>query len=143
MTEFLVRPDAQLLSTIHEVRALDELMAQNGLHLSDGEVAALVEARFETLRETGRVEFGGGVLGKLIEAFCDSCYAPRDEWMDLLGELQEMFYFMKRESDEAFSDDELIEMMRGYYDGVCQGSMEMLSGTTLSTLCRAARGGYA
>ena len=39
------------------------------------------------------------------------------------------------------SDDELIEAMRDVFNGVAQGSLDYLAGTSLEELCRDARAG--
>jgi hypothetical protein len=42
---------------------------------------------------------------------------------------------------DRIPDDELIGFMKDRFDGVCQGSLEYLSGTTLEELCRNTRYG--
>jgi hypothetical protein len=54
-------------------------------------------------------------------------------------ELQECFYYFKNESLEELSDDELIHMMKKYFDDVCQGSIEFLKTTMLENYCRDVR----
>jgi hypothetical protein len=85
------------------------------------------------------VEFGGGILPKLIRAFCGSPYAERETWAETLALLQEAFYYFKSESGDRFTDDELIGFMVRVFDGRAQGSAEYLTGTSLEALCRAAR----
>ena len=43
-----------------------------GLSLSQEDAALLAESRADALRREQRVEFGAGILPKIIEAFCDS-----------------------------------------------------------------------
>ena len=43
-----------------------------GMTISPEQAVMLVRRQAEVLRDTGRVDFGGGVLKKLAEAFCDS-----------------------------------------------------------------------
>ncbi len=110
-----------------------------GLSLSETEIAELVTCRAEALRTAGRIEFGGGILPKLIQAFCDSPYIYQDNYADTLAELEEAFYYFKTEAMDRFSDDELIEYMVKVFNGRAQGSAEYLSGTSLEALARYAR----
>jgi hypothetical protein len=101
----------------------------------------LVENRKETLEKNGRVEFGGGVLQKIILEFMDSPYLIQDNYSETLLQLQECFYYFKNESLEELSDDELIRLMKRYYDDVCQGSVDYLQSTMLENHCRDIRFG--
>lgn len=138
----LVLQDMQKKQAIAEIKKCNELTIKYGLHLSDDEIKALVERRFEALKNTGRIEFSEGILTKIIEAFCDSPYIMQQNYEDTLLELQDAFYFFKSEAMDQISDDELIEFMKRHFDGKCQGSLEYLSGTTLEELCRNTRYGF-
>jgi hypothetical protein len=98
-----------------------------------------VENRKEALERNGRIEFGGGVIQKIIIEFADSHYLYQDVYLNTLMELQECFYYFKNESLEELSDDELIHMMKKYFDDVCQGSIEFLKTTMLENYCRDVR----
>lgn len=123
--------------------ACNELTARYGLALSEKQMMALTERRFQALKAVGRVEFGEGILQKLIYTFCDSPYISQNNYEETLSELQDIFYYFKNESMERLSDDELLEAMKAVFDGKAQGSLEYLAGTALETLCRALRGGEA
>lgn len=128
-----------LRGEVAALAACNAFTVKYGLMLSESQLLRLDEARREALRANGRVEFGGGVLKKLIYAFCDSPYVQQQSWEETLAELQETFYTFKNESDDRLSDDELIEFMKKTFDGVAQGSLEYLAGTALEELCRNAR----
>ncbi len=110
-----------------------------GLSLSEDQARSLVEQRFGALRDTGRIEFGEGVLKKLIYAFCDSPYLTQENYEETLTELQDSFYYFKNESNDLIPDDELIEFMKNIFNGKAQGSLEYLAGTSLEELCRNTR----
>lgn len=138
----LALQDMQKRRTMLELKSCNELTVKYGLILTDSDINELAVSRFKSLKDTGRIEFSEGVLKKLIEAFCDSPYIMQDDYKDILLELQDDFYFFKNEAMEQISDDELIEFMKKYFDGKCQGSLEYLSGTTLEELCRNTRYGF-
>ena len=126
---------------IMNIKKCNELTIKFGVSLSDEAIERLINKRFEVLKNTGRIEFGEGILKKLIEAFCDSPYIMKSNYEETLEELQDIFYFFKGEAMEQISDDELIEFMKRDFDGKCQGSIEYLSGTSLEELCRGTRYG--
>ncbi len=129
----------QKSQAISELRDCNHLTGRYGLSLSETQIANLVAQRFEVLQNTGRVEFGTGVLPKLIEAFCDSVYITQENYEESIATLQELFYYYKNESLDTLSDDELIEFMRSNFEEDCQGSLDYLGDTSLEALCRNAR----
>ena len=134
--------DMQLANTVSELRACNELSERFGLLLSDEQMHAVARKRMEALQETGRIEFGNGIIKQLVYAFCDSPYITRENYAETLESLIDSFYYFKNESEDMISDDELIQFMKNRFDTVCQGSLEYLEGTTLEELCRNTRRGY-
>ena len=86
-----------------------------------------------------RVEFGPGVLDKIIFAFCDSNYIYQDIYAETIARLHEIFYLYKNESMDEMTDDELIHVMRNAFDGECQGSLDYLEDTYLEEFAREIR----
>lgn len=60
-------------------------LSKYGHALSLADTAMLIRRQTEALRETGRVDFGGGILGPLALAFCDSPYIQPTDWPDTLA----------------------------------------------------------
>lgn len=129
----------ELIAAYQEVRECNVYSETFGLVLSESEIKELVSCRAEALRASGRIEFGGGILPKLIRAFCDSPHIDQDNYVDTIAELQEAFYYFKTEAMDRFSDEDLIEFMVKVFNGRAQGSAEYLSGTSLEALARYAR----
>lgn len=119
----------------------NEYTKRYGLKLSEKDIEELCEHRQATLRQTGRMEWGGGVMQKLIYAFCDSPYIQADDYVQTLEDLEETFYYFKNEALDEISDDELIEYMKRIFDGAGQGSVEYLAQTGLERLTRSVRFG--
>lgn len=141
MNELSIR-ELRLAAAKEEIRCCGELNALYGLTLTEADITELVELRGQALRSTGRVEFGGGILPKLIRAFCSSPYVDPYNYAATLGDLQDAFYYFKNESEDRFSDDELIEFMAAVFNGVAAGSTEVLTTISLEELCRWARNGF-
>lgn len=113
-----------------------------GLSLSKEQARELIAGRNESLRKYQRVEFGKGILDKLIYTFCDSQFIDQAHYTEILKELQDIFYQFKNESMDRLTDDELLEFMREQFETVCFGDLEYLRGTCLERYSRAVRGGY-
>ena len=131
----------QLAQAKEEIRCCEDLNRFYGLTLTESDITELVELRGQALRQTGRMEFGGGILPKLIRAFCSSPYVDRYNYPAVLGDLQDAFYYFKNESADLFSDDELIEFMAQVFNGCAEGSTELMTSISLEELCRWARNG--
>lgn len=132
----------QSQTSLQELLDCNKFSGQFGLTLKESEIQELAECRQKCLKDTGRIEFGGGILTKLIYAFCDSPFLDQEDYVETLTELQEAFYYFKGEAQERFSDDELIDFMAAVFNGRAQGSAEYLIGTSLEALCRYANNPY-
>jgi hypothetical protein len=126
---------------IGEVIKCNDYTEQFGLVLTQAQAIELVETRSLSLRENGRIEFGGGVIDKIIKEFCNSPYISTQNYAVTLHELIETFYYYKNETLDLISDDDLIKFMKSAFDGVCQGSIGLLSGRELYQLARNLRFG--
>ena len=114
----------------------NRISSQYGLSLTQEDAIQLLNTRDQALRENGRLEIGEGILDRIILAFCDSPYLNCENYVDTLCALTELFYYMKTETLEQMSDEELIERMRAYFDGVDQGSLDLLANRELDTMAR-------
>ena len=121
---------------IELVRKTNEYTERFGLRLTDLDIQKLMEERRECLAEQRRVEFGTGVLDKIIFAFCDSDYIYQGNYVETIAALQDIFYLYKNESMDELTDDELISVMREAFDGECKGSLEYLEETFLEDFAR-------
>lgn len=135
----------QIISEKNQVQAIVALNPRTehfGLALTEEEAGRLVAVCRENLREQRRVEFGEGILPKLIEAFCDSSYIDSNNYMETVSRLAEIFYLFKNETADELTDDELIEFMREQFETVCFGDFDYLEGTCLDIFAKAVRAGY-
>ena len=127
---------------VKEVLARNQDTEKFGLALSEKEARLLVAERGEVLKKERRVEFGEGILPKLIDTFCDSAYITQDSYCDTLVRLQEIFFLCKNEMLDEITDDELLEFMKEQFEGVCYGDLDYLEGTCLDIFAQAIRAGY-
>ncbi|MBC3888052.1 hypothetical protein GH810_06995 [Acetobacterium paludosum] len=127
---------------VSEIMLCNEIIDQYSLALTEASALELVETRSYSLENLGRIEFGGGIIGKIIIVFCDSPYLSQDNFEGILHELIEIFYYYKNETLDLMSDDDLINYMKMYFDGVCHGSLDQLKFTELDRMARNVRFGY-
>lgn len=121
---------------MNALRKTNEYANQYGVCLTDYDIQKLLIRRRECLVEQQRVEFGTGILDKIIFAFCDSDYIYQDNYVETIARLQSIFYLYKNESMDELTDDELINIMRNAFDEECQGSLEYLEETFLDNFAR-------
>jgi hypothetical protein len=124
---------------LQKISECNDYTKKFGLSLSHQDALQLLESRRNNLKQEERVEFGEGILPKLIYVFCDSPFIYQDNYVDILEGLQEIFYLYKNESLDELTDDELISYMKERFDGVCQGDLDYLEGTCLDKFCRRIR----
>lgn len=113
-----------------------------GLVLTRQDAELLLQERSNALREQKRVEFGGGILPKLIDTFCDSDFICQSDYVETLVRLQEIFYLYKNEVQDNLTDDELLHLMKEQFEFLCFGDLDYLEGTCLSNFAQAVRAGY-
>ena len=135
----------KLFSAQNQIQKVMEMNRQTerfGLSLTQEEAKLLVENRNLVLKEQQRVEFGEGILPKLIFAFCDSAYIDQENYAETIARLQEIFYTFKNETLDEITDDELIQLMKEQYEMQCHGDLDYLESTCLSDFARVIRAGY-
>lgn len=110
-----------------ESTALNKASAPFGLSLSPAQIAALQRQEAQALCRTGRVCFGSSILPRLAAAFAGSPHIQACDWAATLGELTDLFYALKRETEDALSDEELTARMVRTFDGPAQGSTLLLT----------------
>ena len=114
---------------------------KHGLILTEQDAAALAAAGRDSLKTERRVEFGEGIMPKLIRTFCDSSFIEQDDYRETLSRLQDIFYLYKNESMDMVTDDELLAMMKRAFEEESGGDFDYLEGTALEEFARKVRAG--
>jgi len=127
---------------VNDILKCNEFTLNYGLILTQEEAVALVEVRNHSLRASGRIEFGGGIITKIIDVFYDSPYISKHNYTEVIQELVETFYFYKNETLDLMDDDDLIAFMKRSFDDSCKGSLDLLSGRELAKMAHNLRYGY-
>jgi len=124
-----------------EILKCNEKTCEYGLKLTNEDVKELINTRKVALKKSGMLEFNGEIIDKIIINFCDSPYISQYNYSDTINELVEIFYNYKNETLDLIGDDELIEIMKDYFDNYCQGSIELLEGKVLYKIADNIRNG--
>ena len=124
---------------VSEVMLCNKITEQYSLVLSEEQALELIETRSYSLKNVGRIEFGGGIIEKIILVFADTPYVSQYRYAEFLNELVEIFYYFKNETLDLMSDDDLITYMKKYFDGVCQGSLDQLKYRELERMAKNVR----
>lgn len=124
-----------------EIINCNQKTSRYGLTLSQADALELVATRSEALSNYGRIEFSGGIISKLILSFSNSPFLTKHNYIATLSDLIETFYYFKNETLDEISDDDLISLMKKYFDHRCQGSVELLQNRELEVLARNVRYG--
>ena len=136
MNKFIINISKELVeqNNLNEILSLNEITEDYGLTLEPEEAKSILITKKEALKGNGRIEFGSGIEGKLIEKFKDSPYIGKHNYVETIKSLIEMFYYYKNETLEVISDDDLIEIMKEFFNGMCQGSLEILQNKVLCNI---------
>lgn len=137
LSEFtaMVIPGARMAQLLE----INEESADYQLQLSAQDILGLVQERNEILRRTERIEFGFETIETIIRAFYTSPYINQFDYVETLNEIQALFYAIKNEVNDSFSDEELILLMSELFNQVCHGSLELLKGKGVEYILQAAR----
>lgn len=114
-------------ANINELLETNKEIKKNGLMLNLEDVKQLINVRDKVLNSYGRVELSFQVTKKLIKVFSSSAFVNDENYVWILNDLQETFYYLKNETEDKISDDKLIELMKDLFENSCEGSIELLN----------------
>lgn len=128
-------------NTVNSIISTNEYTGKYGLVLTEEQALRLCETRKKALQAEDRVEFGRGIIDKLIYEFCDSPNINSANFEDSLHELIRAFYLFKNETEDRINDEELMKLMHKLFDEICRGDFELLETEELDKLSRSVRDG--
>lgn len=100
-----------------------------GLSITREEAKEIIISKNETLKKYKRIEFSYGLTEKIIYIFSDSEYIDRNNYIDTIKDLVDIFYNFKNKTEDKLTDDELLNFMREQFDDVCYGDLGYLRDT--------------
>lgn len=136
------------MALLQQQNQLEKVMEANqtterfGLALTRQEARLILEERRNALAEQKRIEFGQGIVAKIIYEFCDSDFIDQSNYANTIIRLQSIFYLYKNEMQDEITDDELLHLMKEQFEQICFGDLDYLEGTCLAHFSQAIRAGY-
>lgn len=99
----------ELLETNEESKAY-------GLALSESDVKDIITSRNYTLKGYGRIELDIKTTKQLIENIYKSQFTNINDYLETINDMQEIFYYLKNETDDKICDNEIIELLDELYE---------------------------
>lgn len=140
--------DKERMIQLQEQNQLSQIIKTNevserfGLSLTEQDAKLLLKERRNSLKKQRRIEFGEGIVAKIIYEFCDSPYICQGNYVEIITGLQDIFYQYKNEMQDEITDDELLHLMKEQFEKICFGDLDYLEGTCLNNFAEAIRAGY-
>lgn len=102
-------------------------LAAGGLSVTPEEARQLTRQRLESLATTERVEFGVPAVVGIAEAMATSPYLKQEELLEVLSNLQEIFYELRADLAIDVPDAEILEALRKRFDACGGDAAEVAS----------------
>lgn len=109
----------------NEILELNKKSQIYGLTLNKEDVKEIITSRNDTLKSYGRIELNIDVTKKIIEVLYESQYTDKDDYVESINDLQEIFYYLKNETLDQISDVEIIEIIDEFYNK-CSGRIDVV-----------------
>jgi hypothetical protein len=90
-----------------------------GLMLSREDVEVIVEWRDASLKHMGRIDLGIDITKKMVEFIYKSQYTNREDYLEAVVDIQDLFYYLKNETLDLISDDDAIDLLSDMYEKFC------------------------
>ncbi len=110
-----------------------------GLILKEKDALEILKERESVLLDQGRVELDVEVTVRIIEFLHSSPYVNKYNYSDAVIGLQEIFYYLKTETDDKISDNKLLKTILKLYNKPCNGSLDLLKGREADKIIKAVR----
>ncbi len=118
---------------IKKVLSVNDITSERNLVLTKKQAIQLIENKNLLLKQLNRFEIYNNV-NYLIQNFYKSSFIDCDNYYEIVNALIETFYLYQSEFDNFLNDDEIIDYIKNSFDGVCEGSIEILQDFCLNEL---------
>lgn len=130
---FQISEDKKFIRSIVDLNA----KANNyGLTITENIAKEISLRRREALNENERFEFKSDAITRLTSAFLETRYINQDEFAYIIGEIIDIFYYLKNETENTISDDDLISEMLDTFTHLCFGSIEQMQSKGIEKILR-------
>lgn len=119
MTKNIILSSIQKKSIIvakNELLKINDESSAYGLILTPQDVEEIIKSRGYSLKNYGRIDLNMDVTKKLINKIYTSQYTDKDDYVEIINDLQDIFYYLKNETLDEISDNEIIDIIVGFYE---------------------------
>ena len=109
-----------------KILALNTVSQEYGLVLTPEDAKELSEIRERSLRDNERLEIGLGAMEGVIRRFSRSAFINQENYAYVIAEVTDLFYYIKTETDDKVSDNELLDELYLRFEQRCRGSVDLL-----------------
>ena len=115
---------------------LDAKANNYGLIINESTAKEIAVYRNKALIENERFEINSNAITRLTSAFLETRYINQEDFADIIGEIINLFYYIKNETENAVPDDDLISEMLKVFNETCFGSVELMQSKGLEKILR-------
>jgi len=119
-----------------KILALNDVSREYGLVLTAEDAKELSEIRERSLKDNERLEIGLGAMEGIIRRFSRSSFINQENYAYVIAEVTDLFYYIKTETDDRISDNELLDELYLRFEQRCRGSVDLLLGREGEILIR-------
>lgn len=100
----------------NEILKINEESSAYGLILTPENVEEIIKSRNYSLKTYGRIDLNMDVTKKIINKIYTSQYTDKDDYVEVINDLQDVFYYLKNETLDKISDNEIIDIISDFYE---------------------------
>lgn len=115
-------------SEVLELLSLNSRLERHGLQLTEETAEEIIKSRSQILKNQGRVELDTKITQAIIKMLSDSSYITQDNFVSSVNDVYETFHFIKNETSDLVTDEDILDAVMTSFDRVCHGSTELLMG---------------
>lgn len=100
----------------NEILKINEESSVYGLILTSENVEEIIKSRGYSLKTYGRIDLNMDSTKKIINKIYISQYTDKDDYVEIINDLQDIFYYLKNETLDKISDNEIIDIIGEFYE---------------------------
>ena len=105
-----------MIAAKNEILKINDQSSVYGLTLTPDDVEEVIKSRGYSLKTYGRIDLNMDATKKIINKIYTSQYTDKDDYVEIINELPDVFYYLKNETLDKISDDEIIDLIGEFYE---------------------------
>lgn len=105
-----------LIAIKNQILEINDKSVDYGLVLSPKDVEEVIKSRKDSLKTYGRIDLNMDITEKIMEILYTSQYTDKDDYLELINDLQDIFYYLKNETLDEISDNEILDKISEFYE---------------------------